>query len=181
MLTKYEVDKPFPGAFPKQEGVVMELSEGGLMILIQMPNLSRQEKQAFKKSFKRYSFLEVFENNIPIPIWSFDFPDPFGAIDVNFNARPVKPEYIKNFLEFENGRPKNALDFFLLDGNILKAAKRVGLQEEAVLLFQESIKKQLTIEYTDADYAVQIVKAYQLLDSGFIKKGKIFKHKGKKL
>ena len=53
--TIYEVGKQFPGAIPKQEGATMEIgTDGALYIIIQMPGISRDERRAFKKSFKKY-------------------------------------------------------------------------------------------------------------------------------
>ena len=125
-LEKYEVGKLFPGPIPEQEG-------------------TNREIQAFKISFQRYSY---FETNTPVPIavWVFDFPKPFGQIDVNFNGKLVPPEYIKDYFTLENGQVKNLLTFFLLDGQILRGIKAFGLEPEAVKLFHTTIRKQIELE-----------------------------------
>ncbi len=54
-----ELGKPFPGPVPTQEGAVMELQNDGLTVYIQMPGMRREEKQAFKKSFKTYAYMPI--------------------------------------------------------------------------------------------------------------------------
>ena len=85
-LTTFEVNKPFPAPFPINESSIMELWGSGLVVIIQMPNLTKEKLKAFKKGFNSYSY---FENKTPvsIPIWGFNFPEPHRIIiDVNFNA-----------------------------------------------------------------------------------------------
>lgn len=173
-MIKHEIGKPFQGAFPSQEGAVMELWQDGMTVLIQMPNLTRQEKQAFKKSFSRYSF---FESNtpVPIPVWVFDYKKPFGQIDVNFDARKVKPEYVADYLTPEDGQVKNRLMFYLLDGDILTGIKMVGLRPAAVKMFHDTIKKQLETGYTAAEYDRYLQGLFNFSTDELFKMGKVFK------
>ena len=159
-ISKYEVGKPFPGVYPKNQGAVLELTKSGIVVFIQMPGLTSKEKKAFKKSFKTYGFWEA-SKIMPIAVWSFLFPKPFGEIDCNFNARIVNPEYIKDYLTPESGQLKNAIQFFLLDGNILKGAKLVGLHQQAVTLFHKTIKKQLKVIYSQEEYNYYLNIIYQ--------------------
>lgn len=39
-LTRFEVGKPFPMSVPQREGAVMEMTESGPIVFIQMPGLS---------------------------------------------------------------------------------------------------------------------------------------------
>ena len=66
-LIKYEVGEPFPGPVPPREGAIMELWVNGLNVIIQMPDLTRVERQAFKKSFKRYGSLET-AGDVPVGV-----------------------------------------------------------------------------------------------------------------
>lgn len=171
-LISFEVGKPFPVSVPQQEGARMELWESGLVVIIQMPGLQRDELRAFKKSFKRYSYLET-NTPVPIAIWVFDFSGPYGAIDCNFNAR-IKREYVDNFLDANEGI-KNLVTFYLLDGTILRAIKVVGLHTEAMELFHSTIKKQLDIEYSQADYDRYLDGVFQFSTSELFNIGKKFK------
>jgi len=176
MLT-FEINKPFPGPVPQQEGCFMELWEDGLVALIQMPGLSKQEIQAFEKSFKEYSYLET-TTPVPIAVWVFNFPNPHGPVDCNFNSRIVNPEYIDNYLELETGQVKNALVFYLLDQQILKGIKLVGLDPKAVNLFQETIRKQAATEYPQSDYDRYLAGAYRYSTDELFRMGKQFKMGG---
>ena len=173
VLEQFEVGKPFPGPIPDQEGANMELWKAGLTIVIQMPGLTKREIQAFKISFQRYSY---FETNTPVPIavWVFDFPKPFGQIDVNFNGKLVPPEYIKDYFTLENGQVKNLLTFFLLDGQILHGIKAFGLDPEAVKLFHSTIHKQIIAEYAPSNYNHYLGAIYQYSSQELFYMGRIF-------
>jgi len=173
MLKKFEAGKRFPGPVPGQEGAVMELWKSGLTVIIQMPELRRQELKAFKKGFKRYAYLE---SNTPVPIalWVFNFPPPHGAIDCNFNARIVKQEYIEIFLDTTEGI-KNAVTFHLLDGQILRGTKIVGLHQEAMELFHSTIQKQIANPYTQAEYDRYLAGLYQFSSEDLLSMGRQFK------
>jgi hypothetical protein len=125
------VGKPFPGEVPHREGAIMELLEIGLVVVIQYPELRKGELEAFHKGFKKYSYLES-PTTVPIAVWIFDFPNPHGQIDAIFNARVVKKDLIDDFLDTSKGGVKNALQFFLLDGEIIRGMKLVGLHPEAM-------------------------------------------------
>ena len=150
MLTQLETGQPFPVHVPVREGATMELWESGLVVLIQMPGLTGQEKESFDKSFRRYSYLET-KTSAPVAVWVFDFPRPHGAIDVNFNARTVRGEYIENYLDTTQGL-KNLITFCLLNNKTLEGIKLVGLESRAVNLFHATIRKQLALSYARADY-----------------------------
>ncbi len=140
----------------------MELWNDGLILAIQFPGLRTQELKAFKKGLRKYSYWES-STDIPIATWVFDFPKPFNQIDCTFNAchSKLKPENLNNYLEMEDGQVKNALTIFLLDGQILKAMKLLGLQPEAVKLFHGTIQKQLTMKYHQFEFDRSLREIYQ--------------------
>ncbi len=176
MQTKYEVGKPFPGVYPVQAGPIMEVGPGGgFYLLIQFPNSTRQERQAFKKGFKRYGYLET-STPVPTAVWVFDFADPFGKIDISFNARPVPEDRIQAFMEPEEGLIKNALQVVLLDGNIITGLKLAGLQSEAVRLFHGTIRKQLSANCSQNDYNRCLTDIYKYSSEELFKMGTIFRH-----
>lgn len=149
-VTTFEVGKPFPVSISPQEGTHMELWDTGLNVIIQMPALRLLELKAFEKCFEKYYYLET-HTSVPIAVWLFDFPVPFGPIDCNFNARIVKPEYIDCYLDITEG-VKNLITFYLVDRQILRAIKAVGLRPKSITLFHETITKQLNTEYSQVDY-----------------------------
>jgi len=172
-LAVFEVGKPFPVAVPREERAFIELWKSGLVVMIQMPGLKREELKAFKRGFKRYLYLET-DTPIPIACWVFDFPMPHGPIDVNFNSRIVTPEYITDFLDTARA-VKNLITFYLLDGPILRAIKAVGLQPAAVQLFHATIRKQLATPYAQADYDRYLSAIFKYSTDELFRLGKIFK------
>jgi hypothetical protein len=176
--TEYHVGKPFPGAYPTIEGAVMEMQGDGPVVLIQMPGCRREEVRAFKAGFKRYSYLES-DTPVPVALWAFDFPRPHGPIDVNFNARVANREFIDAFLDASEGVHNRVL-FFLLDGPILRAIKLSGLDSEAVLLFQATIRKQLAAEFSPEEYRKYLDGLLRFTTAELFDLGKQFKHRGPK-
>jgi hypothetical protein len=170
--TTFSVNEPFPipRLVPKMGGAILEMTSAGPMVIIQMPGLTRSELMAFRKSFKRYSYIEAF----PVACWVFNFPSPFNSIDLNFNGRLVDPEWIDNFLDTTDG-VKNALDFILIDGKIVRGIKRVGLDPEAVKLFHDTIRKQLAADYTPAEYDGALGGLFTRTTDELFKMGKVFK------
>ena len=174
-IEKLVVGEPFPGPIPHLEGAVMELWENGLNVMIQMPDLRREEKLAFKRSFKRYYYLET-DTTPPLAVWIFDFPKPHGSIDPTFDAKRVNPEWVKSFLDISEG-VKNLVQFFLLDGPILAGIKAIGVSSEAMQLFHGTIKKQLGMEYTVADYDRTLAVAFMESTDELMQKAQVFRHK----
>jgi hypothetical protein len=173
MPTLCEVNKPWPGPALTRPGAVMELWGDGLVVITQMPGLRRKELQAFKKSFKRYSYLES-GHSIPMGLWVFDFPNPHGVIDVNFNSRVADPEFVDSYLEKEGGQVKNALTFYLLDRDMLKGIKLVGLVPAAVKLFHATIKKQCATDYSKVEYSKHLDALYAFTTEELFALGKKF-------
>ena len=175
-ITSFTVGQPFPGVVPHREGAIMELWEIGLVILIQYPRLRPRELQAFNAGFKSYSYLES-QTPVPIAVWVFDFPDPHGQIDSTFNARFVERNLLDDYLDTDKGGIKNALYFFLLDRNILRGMKMVALDPEAVGLFYDTIRKQLSIEYDRVDYEACLGGLFTHTTRELFEMGKKFEHK----
>lgn len=174
-ITEYRVGQPFPGAYPQQEGCIMEMGENGsLFVFIQFPGLTRHEKQAFKKSFKQYAYFGS-ETPVPIAMWIFGFPKPFGSINVNYNAR-LKPDPARVFIDTE----ANMINFFLLDGPILQGIKMVGLEWDAVDRFKSTLQKQLDTEYSMDEYARYLSGLLQYSDDEIMQMGTLYKKKLKK-
>ena len=176
LYTSFTVGKSFPGPVPHREGAIMELWEMGLVVVIQYPGLTPDELSAFHKGFRHYSYLES-PTTIPIAVWVFDFPDPHGQIDTSFNARVVGKDLIDDFLDTSKGGIKNAIKFFLLDGQILKAMKLVGLHPEAVGLFHSTIRKQLALDYDMTDFTSCLAGFFTRSTRELFEMGRRFEHK----
>ena len=172
----FEVGKPFPGPVPHREGAIMELWELGLVVVIQYPGLTSDELSAFHAGFRQYSYLES-PTRVPIAVWVFDFPYPHGKIDTSFNARVVEKDLIDDFLDTSKGGVKNALQFFLLDGQMLRAMRVVGLHPKAVELFHGTIRKQLAMDYDMTDFASCLAGFFTRSTRKLFEMGRKFQHK----
>lgn len=174
-LTKFEVGRPFPLPVPPQEGAHMELWSDGLILAIQFPGLKGQELKAFKKGLRKYSYWES-NTDAPIATWVFEFPKPFNQVDCTFNAchKALKSEYLTNYLELEDGQVKNALTSFLLDGQILKGMKLIGLEPEAVELFHATIRKQLDMNFSQIEFDRSLREIYQYPTATLFERGTQF-------
>jgi len=176
-LIKFEVGKIFPGPVPTQKGAQMELHHETLTVLIQMPGLSRDQLKAFHKGFKQYSYLES-DTPVPVALWIFDFPDLSGPIMTNFNARIARRKWIDSYLDIgDDGAIKNAIQFFLLDGQILKAMELVELDPAAVELFHGTIRKQLDLDYNRVDFDRSLTGLHNYDVYDLFSMGKVFRHR----
>jgi hypothetical protein len=162
-FTKYEVGKPFPGAYPTHEGAVLEIEKagGGLVLLCQLPGLTPREATAFK-DFRRYYYLET-ATPVPVAYWIFEFAPPLAGLECNLDARLYEPSRVGAWLDTREG-VKNLLTIYLLDGPILRAIKAVGLCLEAVAEFRATLRKQLDTSYTSADYtrSLRAIEQYEM-------------------
>jgi hypothetical protein len=172
---KIEVDKIFPGPVPDQEGVQIELWHDKLTVLIQMPELNRDQLRAFNKGFEQYSYLES-DTPIPVALWIFDFPDPFSSIEGNFNAKRARRKWLDLYLDAgDDDTIKKAIQFFLLDGQILRAMKLIELDPEAVELFHGTIRKQLDMDYNRIDFDRYLAGLHNYDTQDLFRMGKVFK------
>lgn len=177
-LVKIEVGKPFPGPVPMREGCVMELGNDAIPhVFLQFPGCTRDERQAFRDGFKTYCYLESGER-APVAYWIFNFRDPVNPSEVNFDARLVaaaKPGLIEKYLDEREGL-KNAMLFYLLDGQIVQGQKLVGLQREAIRLFHATIRRQLVTQYTAMEYVATLrgLEAYSTEE--LCRMGNVWRH-----
>ena len=148
-----------------------------LVVVINMPGVTSEERQAFQNGFKEYSYLES-DTPVPIALWVFQFPKPHGTIDVNFNAKNEGSEKVKNYLEMENCQIRNTIQFFLVDGQILLAIKVVGIASKAIEMFQATILKQLETEYIQTEYDKYLQAMFSYSPKELFQMGKVFKLMG---
>jgi hypothetical protein len=169
----YVIGEEFPGPIPSTEGIVMEMGpDGDLNVLIQAPGVTREERKAFQKSFKHYYYYET-PTEIPLALWLFDFPAPLNALEVNFDGAlqsRIRPGSLETFMETDGVSMKNALSFYLLDGNILKGIKLFGLHLDALRRFHGTIRKQVAIGYDKSAYAVTLDGVYRGMDQDVMKR-----------
>jgi hypothetical protein len=114
---------------------------------------------------------------IPIALWVFDFPVPFSSIEGNFNAKLAKRKWVDLYLDTDDDDPiKNVIQFFLLDGQILRAIKQIELEPEAVQLFHATIRRQLNMDYNRIDFDKHLAGLHNYDTQDLFRMGKVFKH-----
>lgn len=171
-----EEGKAFPYPVPVNEGTVMGLWDIGLVMLTQKFRLKDDELAAYKAGFGRYSYLERLDS-IPLALWVFEFPEPLGKIDVLFNARLARPEWLDSYLDTAAGGIMNALYMFLLEGKIYKSGKLVGLDPEPVEMFHGTIARQMAVEYTLEDFKRAAAALFKQNPTELFEEGTIFQFK----
>ena len=172
-MTSLEVGRPFPFPVPNNEGAVMGLWEIGPVVLIQKFGVRAEDEAAFKKGFEFYSYLES-RTSLPVATWIFEFPEPLGLIDTAFNVKIAHGKWLTSYLDTKVGGVMNALYLFLLEEKILRGTKIVGLDTEAVNLFQGTVRKQLQMNYTQEEFNKTLVTLFQVSRRELFEMGKIF-------
>ena len=150
----------------------MQLWGDTLTVLIQMPGLICDELRAFNKGFKRYSYLES-DTPAPIAFWVFAFEKPHGPVECNFNAHIVRSKFLDSYLDTSEGI-KNAVQFYLLNGNILIGERLLYLDPEAITLFHRTIRKQLETDYSQLEFDLYLIGLHQLRTDELFQMGRAF-------
>ena len=111
-------------------------------------------------------------------MWIFDFPDPLSSIEGNFNAKLAKRKWLDLYLDAgDDDTIKKAIQFFLLDGQILRAMKLIELDPEAVELFHGTIRNQLDMDYNLIDFDRYLAGLHNYDTQDLFRMGKVFKYK----
>lgn len=152
-FTAIHVGKPAPFNVPEREGCLIEIGypTNGLNVLVQYPNLNRAELKALQSPLVGYSYYES-ETIVPIAYWIFQFPRDM-YVETTFNAcfALQRPEYLVEIMSYMSV-VKNGITFFVLDRQVVKAVRVIGLHNEAVQLFHNTLNKQLGQQYSNEDY-----------------------------
>jgi hypothetical protein len=110
-------------------------------------------------------------------LWIFDFPVPLSSIEGDFNAKLATRKRVDLYLATDDDDPiKNVIQFFLLDGQILRAMKQIELDPEAVGLFHATIRKQLDMDYNRIDFDRYLTGLHNYDTQDLFRMGKVFKH-----
>ncbi len=163
---KIQVDRKAPFKVPDREGCLLEIGYpmNGMNVMIQYPNLSPAELITFQSPLVSYSYYES-ETIIPIAYWIFRFPrDTF--VETTFNAcfalnNPGYLSGIQLFLEDMN----NAVSMLILDAQIVKGMRIIGLHVEAIEMFHRTLKKQLEMNFSREDYMVTMRQMENVVSS----------------
>lgn len=172
-----QVGKPAPFKVPDREGCLIEIGypTNGLNVLIQYPNLNNTELKALQSPLVGYSYYES-ETIVPIAYWIFRFPRDM-YVETTFNAcfALEKPEYLDRIRSYMS-EVKNAVTFFVLDRQIVKAVRVIGLHNEAVQFFHNTLNKQLQQQYSNEDYMLTMKQMESAVSTeDLYMMGKLFK------
>lgn len=174
---RLEVGGLFPGRGPAPETAHLELwADGGLTLLINYPQITQDELRTFRNGLAKYIYLEA-PGAVPVAYWIFVWSQPFGEVEVPFDARIVEPKLIQDYLDTSDG-VKNALQIILLNGQQIASLKLVGLAPAAVEQFHSTIQRQLAADYTrqDFDHALASLQAHDV--QTLMAMGTTYRHRG---
>ena len=157
----YVVGKPMPRIVPVGVGSMLHMeADGSLVCLLQLPGLSRNERKAFQASFRTYGYLET-GTTPPVAFWIWNWPAPLCPADVSFDAVVADQYGVRLYLEkADGGGVKNMILFLLLDGQILRGMRYIGLEPDAVRAFHKTIRKQLELNRPPAEFKAAIAAMY---------------------
>lgn len=173
-MQQIEVGKTFTGPVPPSDGAVLEIGpDGDLVLLIQFKGPSEPESKALQAGFERYSLYE-YNSLVTLACWVFKFPAPVGYIDAPFHAGLYKDGRISKFFEAQG----NLLQVYVLDDNIVKVIRAVGLQYDAAAAFREIVRKQIGEPVTQELYGDSIDALYNISSEEIFRRGKIYRHGG---
>jgi hypothetical protein len=177
MIQRLAVGQPFPGVVPPQEGAVLELTAGGLTMLIQTPGLRPPELTAFRAGARRVCILEAGSAAVPICLVIVDWPSPLGPMDMSFDARRVRAEILATWLDTSEGA-KNALQVILLDGQMVRGLKLMGLPAALVTQMRGVIRRQLAVPYGQEDFDRELGRVYQQSTAQLMARADCHRHRG---
>lgn len=173
-MRQIEVGKPFTGPVPPNDGAILEIGpDGDLILLIQFRQPKELEMKALQADFERYSYYET-AGVVTLASWVFKFSAPVGYIDAPFHAGLYKDNRAQKFIENQG----NLLQVYVLDGEIVRIIRAVGLQHAAVVEFRETIKRQIVEAVTQERYNQAVDSLYRLSPEEIYQKGKIYRHGG---
>lgn len=151
-------NEPYPGAYPINDGAVAIPTEAGLMIIIQCNKLSSKERKAFKKGLVQYGFyISNADPDLPVIYLLWDFPAPLGAFEVNIDPKVIPHQVKGPFLHSE----WNLVTIVLLDGNITKGIKVIGLDLKFTQNIREFLVQADTADYSHMRLLLAIAKTEQ--------------------
>lgn len=105
-----------------------------------------------------------------------EFPDPFSSIEGSFNAKLARRKWLDLYLDTgDDDTIKKAIQFFLLDGQILRAMKLIELDPEALELFHGTIRKQLDMDHNRIDFDRYLAGLHNYDTQDLFRMGKVFK------
>jgi len=167
-----EVGKKYVGPIPPQDGLHFEIGpDGDMQMIIQFQKPDESEKKALAAGFDRYS-LYRHAGDIILACWVFKFPAPVSYMDAPFHAGLYPDDRVRKFLATD----QNLLQVVILDGPIVQGLRVIGLQWEAMQIFRDIVREQLT-PISRGEYDAAVDALYALHSKEIYQRGKIFTHR----
>lgn len=171
-MVEYRVGEPFPGTFPTEAGTTLELRDQGLVLLIQCPEVRKEEIAAFRRPVRKYWLVEG-DDNVPLAYWVFLFSHPLNEMECNFDSKLCNKELLEKWMSGTGGMT-NVLTVYLLDGPLLKGVKTISLHADSVSMFNDIIQDQIAASYTDRDIKLYLQALMQFNAEGLKSMGRMF-------
>ncbi len=106
------------------------------------------------------------------------FPGPVPDQEGDFNAKSARRKWLDLYLDaVDDDTIKKTIQFFLLDGPILRAMKLIELDPEALELFHGTIRKQLDMNYNRTDFDRYLAGLHNYDTQDLFRMGKVFKQR----
>lgn len=146
---QFAVDQPCPLPVPTTDGPTLEMTrEGELVMFVQLPGATKKEIKAFRDHIKGHGCLVQTVLGVPLILWAFKFQAPLRVMDMAFDSRLYAHDGPELYLHSE----ANALFILLVDGQIVKGIKTLGLDWRHVEAFKGGLRQQQAALYTPQEF-----------------------------
>lgn len=170
-----EVGKKYNGPIPQQDGLNFEIGpDGDMQMIIQFQKPEEAEKKALVAGFDRYSLYRQ-AGDIILACWVFKYPAPVSYVDAPFHAGLYSDDRVRKFLATD----QNLLQAVILDGPIVQGLRVIGLQWEAMQIFRDIVREQLS-PISRGEYDAAVAALFALHSKEIYQRGKIFTHREEK-
>lgn len=145
------------GKFPLEvpfgtEGASFEILGDKKAFALHTPETTQDEIDAFNSGVDKIG-VYVHKSRVPVMLMIVAFKDKrFTPVEGSMNTRLLSNKALReNFYKVDGGY-NNILLMFLLDNQIIKGMRTIGLSDEIMDALSEGAQKQQKASYTEKDY-----------------------------
>ena len=161
--TTFYIGGKFPLEVPfGTEGANFEILGDKKAFVVHTPEATQEEIDAFNSGVDKIG-VYLHSARIPVMFLVIKFRDgKFTSAEGSMNTRLLSNKVLKeNFYKLE-GDYNNLLLMFLLDNNIIKGIRTIGLSNEIMDALSEGTQRQQKISYTENEYFAEMQVVWKM-------------------
>lgn len=144
------------------EGIALEIMPANLHLCIRMDAPTRDELMSFKKGIKSVGIF-IYEEGFPVPFLLLSFKGkglPIMDCPYNVHISDSTNEEVRSIVTNFINSEGNALHYFLVDGQVIRAMRVFGMPDPIMSLFRSAVKAQRSIPLSMPDYDKLLSRVY---------------------